>query len=105
MQTIRFDLPQHKLDFTYRINFQTLLLDCERLHIPVTFHTHNRRYIGDYKAIDTVNKPITLSNYVCNGELIYYKVNQFEWKSIGLDSIDRIEVEKAPNLEWFLKVA
>ncbi len=102
---VMFNLPEHKLDFAYRTNFKTLLLDCERLHITVTFHTHNRQYLGDYKALDTVNKPITLNNFWCHGELIYYKLNEFEWKNITIDSIDYIELEKAPNLEWFSNVA
>jgi len=102
---IDFSKPENKLNFAYRTNFTTLLLDCERLHIPVTFHTHDRQYRGDYKAIDTKRKPITLNNFVCNGELIYYKANQFEWKNIELNSIDYIEVEKAPNLDRFETVA
>ena len=102
---IDFSKPEHKLDLAYRTNFTTLLLDCERLHISVTFHTHDRQYRGDYKAIDTKRKPITLNNFVCHGELIYYKANQFEWRNIELDSIDYIEVEKAPNLDRFENVA
>ena len=60
---IDFSKPENKLNFAYRTNFTTLLLDCERLHISVTFHTHDRQYLGDYKAIDTKRKPITLNNY------------------------------------------
>lgn len=72
-------------------NLKTIILDCERLRKPVTFFTRTRNYIGDFKAIDHDNKPITLDRFVLHGGLVYFKGTQFEWKTISLDDVTAIE--------------
>lgn len=72
-------------------NLKTALLDCERLKKPVTFYTRERRYIDSFRCIDTELKPFTLDNYVCNGGLIYYKKDSFNWVTFSIDDILKIE--------------
>ena len=74
---------------------KTILLDAERNHTPIIFYTHNRIYFGDFTARDTQNKPVKLERFFLNSELIYYKKNPFEWKTISLDDIDKIELANA----------
>lgn len=103
---IYFDKPENKLNTEYRVNFKTLLLDCERLHANVVFNIHDTEYLGNFKARDINKRTVELNNFVCQGELIYYKKNQFEWCNFGLDDIDFIEVhENIPNIEYFKGVA
>lgn len=74
---------------------KTILLDAERNHTPIIFYTHNRVYLGDFTARDTQNKPVKLDKFTLHSELIYYKKNQFEWKTISIDDIDKIEIAYA----------
>lgn len=71
---------------------KTAILDAERTHRTITFYTRSRRYIDRYRAIDTDNKPITLSEYVTHGGLIYYKKNTFDWVTISLDDVTAIDI-------------
>ena len=103
---IYFNKPEHKLNFAYRTNFKTLLLDCERLDKEVVFNIHDTHYIGQFKAIDENHRTIKLNKFVCNGDSIYYKVNSYEWRNFDIDSIDFIEIsENVPNLDFFKVVA
>lgn len=103
---IYFNKPEHKLNFGYRTNFKTLLLDCESLHKAVVFHVHDTQYIGQFKAIDQNHRTIELNRFTCNGDSIYYKINNFEWRNFSIDNIDYIEIpENVPNIEFFKGVA
>lgn len=76
----------------YEINAKTALLDAERLRKPVTLYTRTRTYLDRFTCIDKPNKPVTLKNSVLHGGLIYYKVNSFEWRTISLDDVVKIEI-------------
>jgi hypothetical protein len=82
--------PAEKL--TGNTLLKTVLLDCERNNKKVTFYTHTRNFIDRFTCIDHPDKPITLEKFFLNSGLIYYKKNQFEWKTISLDDIDKIEI-------------
>lgn len=73
---------------------KTVLLDAERLKMPVTFFIHVRRFIDSFSCIDTPVKPFTLNNFTVSGGLIYYKKSRFEWCSFSVDDIDQIQLEK-----------
>lgn len=90
MKTINIDIKE-RLALNYT-NAKTALLDAERTKSPVTFYTRTRHYIDAYRCIDTENKPITLNNFVTHGGLVYYKKNNFEWLTISLDDITKIEI-------------
>lgn len=81
---------KHNASAAYMINAKTRLLDAERLHKAVTFHTFTRRFIDKYRCIDTPQEPITLDRFICSGELIYYKRNAYDWKTISWDNISAI---------------
>ena len=74
------------------IELKTALLDAERTKTPVTFYTRDRVYIDRYTCIDKENQPVTLDKFITHGGLIYYKINQFEWCTISLDDVLRIEL-------------
>lgn len=103
---IYFNKPEHKLNIGYRTNFITLLLDCERLKTKVTFAIHDIRMLDRFTCVDINQRVLSLDNFVINGDLVYYKKNQFAWCNFGLDYIDYIEVpENVPNLDFFKGVA
>lgn len=100
---IYFNKPEHKLNNSYRTNFRTLLLDCERLKMPVVFYTHNVRFLDKYTCIDVNHRALELKKFTVNGELIYYKSNQFAWSNISMDYIDCIEISgNVPNINYFI---
>jgi len=76
------------------VKIKTALLDAERLKMPVTFYTRTRRFIDNFTCIDTPNKPLTLENFTVSGGLVYYKINRFVWRTISIDDIDKITLEK-----------
>lgn len=75
-----------------RVNLITALLDAERTNKPVTFYTRKRQFLDRYRCIDTDLKPFTLKKFVTHGELVYYKTDRFNWKTISIDDITRIEL-------------
>lgn len=103
---IYFDKPEQKLNFTYRTNFKTLLLDCERLKTKVIFSIHDVRTLTRFTCVDINKRVLNLDNFYINGDLIYYKKNQFTWCTFALDNIDYVEIsENVPNLDFFKGVA
>ena len=76
----------------YRTNTRTALLDCERLGDAIRVYTFSRRFIDKYSCIDTPLPPITLTRFNLQGGLIYYKKTAFDWRTISMDNVNRIEV-------------
>jgi hypothetical protein len=74
------------------IELVTALLDAERTKTPVKFYTRNRAFIDRFTCVDTPNKPFILENFTTHGGLIYYKRNAFDWKTISIDEIIKIEL-------------
>lgn len=76
----------------YEINARTALLDAEMLKKPVTLYTRTRMFLDRFTCVDKPNKPVTLEGSVLHGGLIYYKINNFEWRTISLDDVIKIEI-------------
>lgn len=68
------------------------LNDAKKAGAPVKFYTRDRVYIDKFRARDTARAPFTLNNYFISGGLVYYKINQFEYKNICFDDIEKIEI-------------
>ena len=98
---IYFDKPEQKLNNAYRVNFKTLLLDCERLKRPVVFCIHDTKQLDRFRQIEINKRQLKLYGFTISGDLIYYKINDFEFRNFGLDDINYIEVENVPNLDFF----
>ena len=74
------------------IEMKTALLDAERLKKSVTFYTRTRHYIDRFRARDTENKPFKLSHFTVSGGLIYYKRGGYDWRTLSLDDVKKIEI-------------
>ena len=86
MKEIYIDNMSNNCNDVYMTNARTKILDCERLGKSLYIQTHTRRFIDKFRRIDTLNNPITLKPGFClHGGLIYYKENEFSWKTISLD--------------------
>ena len=85
---------KNNVNAAYMVNVRTQLLDTERHGIPLEIVTFSRTFTAPHRCIDHENKPIILNNHILHGDLIYYKQNRFDWKTISLDeciSIHAIE--------------
>lgn len=70
----------------------SILDRAHRAKKQIKVYSRNRHYIDRFTAIDRQNKPVILNNWTEHGHLIYFKVNQFEWKNISFDDIEKIEI-------------
>lgn len=70
----------------------SILDTAHRANKQIKVYSRNRHYIDRFTAIDKPNKPIILNNWTEHGQLIYFKVNQFEWRNISFDDIEKIEI-------------
>lgn len=83
---------ENGIEHKKKIELKTALLDAERTRRPVKFYTRNRVMIDQFRCRDTENKPFTLESFTCHGGLIYYKLGRFEWRTISIDDVLKIEI-------------
>lgn len=76
----------------YEINARAELINAYRLRKSVTIYTRTRTFLDNFTCIDKPNKPVTLERFELHGGVIYHKINNFEWRTISLDDVIKIEI-------------